>query len=242
MFGDASPPHLERPAAALSRRGARMDGVRAVVRMRTLTAWGPGPRSPNFARLVYDGDVRLAHAVRAVRRPVRTVIERAFNEYFATRGLATEPTAFDGRSDYGPFIDVGIPPGAVRRVPRGSRRRNRPPLYGGGRRPHDPCYHHACDDIDNLSPVAGPDERRRRARHDLAGAEHPSGQRPARQGQLQRQGHRAAHADREHLRQLSHPGQFTAKTGTPATWAWVAGQALERRRPRSGTKRPTDCS
>ena len=43
MFGDASPPHLERPAAALSRRGARMDGVRAVVRMRTLTARGAWP-------------------------------------------------------------------------------------------------------------------------------------------------------------------------------------------------------
>ena len=36
-----------------------------------------------------------------------------FNDYFAGQGLASEPTAFDGRSDYGPFIAVGIPAGGL---------------------------------------------------------------------------------------------------------------------------------
>src|SRR4029450_4215368 len=40
-------------------------------------------------------------------------IEPVFNAYFAGQGLATDPTAFDGRSDYGPFIGVGIPAGGL---------------------------------------------------------------------------------------------------------------------------------
>jgi hypothetical protein len=32
-----------------------------------------------------------------------------FLDYFASQGLATKPTAFDGRSDDGPFIAAGIP-------------------------------------------------------------------------------------------------------------------------------------
>ena len=40
-------------------------------------------------------------------------IEQVFLNYFASRGLATEPTAFDGRSDYGPFIARGAPAGAA---------------------------------------------------------------------------------------------------------------------------------
>jgi hypothetical protein len=38
-------------------------------------------------------------------RPCST-IEDIFLDYFADQDLATDPTAFDGRSDYGPFIDV----------------------------------------------------------------------------------------------------------------------------------------
>jgi Peptidase family M28 len=34
-------------------------------------------------------------------------IEDLFNDYFEGRGLAFEPTPFDGRSDYGPFIAAG---------------------------------------------------------------------------------------------------------------------------------------
>ena len=34
-------------------------------------------------------------------------------DYFDSQGLATEPTAFDGRSDYDAFINVGIPAGGL---------------------------------------------------------------------------------------------------------------------------------
>ena len=40
-------------------------------------------------------------------------IEDVFLDYFTSQGLATEPTAFDGRSDYGPFIEAGIPAGGL---------------------------------------------------------------------------------------------------------------------------------
>ena len=40
-------------------------------------------------------------------------IEDLFLDYFAAQGLTTLPTAFDGRSDYGPFIEAGVPPGGL---------------------------------------------------------------------------------------------------------------------------------
>ena len=40
-------------------------------------------------------------------------IEDMFLRYFDSRGLATDPTAFDGRSDYGPFIEHGVPAGGL---------------------------------------------------------------------------------------------------------------------------------
>ena len=54
--------------------------------------------STNYVRFVYDGDAG----------PVGSgVVEDVFLDWFASQGLATEPTAFDGRSDYGPFIAPG---------------------------------------------------------------------------------------------------------------------------------------
>jgi Zn-dependent M28 family amino/carboxypeptidase len=67
--------------------------------------------SPNFARFVYDGD---GSAGLSDPGPDGSgLVERIFLDHFATEGLATEPTAFDGRSDYGPFIAAGIPAGGL---------------------------------------------------------------------------------------------------------------------------------
>ena len=38
-------------------------------------------------------------------------IESLFEDFFKSQGAKFSPTEFDGRSDYGPFIDVGIPSG-----------------------------------------------------------------------------------------------------------------------------------
>ena len=40
-------------------------------------------------------------------------------------------TDFDGRSDYGPFIAVGIPAGACSPAPRGSRPPEEAAIWGG---------------------------------------------------------------------------------------------------------------
>jgi Zn-dependent M28 family amino/carboxypeptidase len=60
--------------------------------------------SPNYVRFVYDGDSS---------DPASGQIETLFNDYYASQGMQTEPTAFDGRSDYGPFLDVGVPAGGL---------------------------------------------------------------------------------------------------------------------------------
>ncbi len=70
--------------------------------------------SPNFVRFVYDGDGSMTPDDPEDGGPAGSAdIEQTFLRYFASQGLATEPTAFDGRSDYGPFIAAGIPAGGL---------------------------------------------------------------------------------------------------------------------------------
>ena len=66
--------------------------------------------SPNYVRFVYDGD---GSATGTAGPTGSAEIEGVFNDYFASQNLAVAPTAFDGRSDYGPFIDAGIPAGGL---------------------------------------------------------------------------------------------------------------------------------
>jgi Zn-dependent M28 family amino/carboxypeptidase len=68
--------------------------------------------SPNYVRFVYDGNGDSSDDA-AAGPPGSDTIEEIFTKYFADRGLASEPTAFDGRSDYGPFIAAGIPAGGL---------------------------------------------------------------------------------------------------------------------------------
>ena len=83
------------------------------------------------------------------------VIEDVFIEYFAARRLATEPTAFDGRSDYGPFIAVGIPAGGLFTGAEGIKSAQEAAIYGGTAGvAYDACYHRACDTFDNSTNSA----------------------------------------------------------------------------------------
>ena len=68
------------------------------------------------------------------------------------QGLVNEPTAFDGRSDYGPFIANGVPAGGLFTGAEGIKTPEQEELYGGRRGlPFDPCYHQACDTWFNLT-------------------------------------------------------------------------------------------
>ena len=108
--------------------------------------------SPNYVRFVYDGD---GSDTPTAGPPGSAQIEAIFNDYFASQGLATEPTAFDGRSDYGPFIAVGIPAGGLFSGAEGIKTAEQAAIYGGtAGAPYDSCYHQACDTINNLSTKA----------------------------------------------------------------------------------------
>ncbi|SEF91604.1 PA domain-containing protein [Thermomonospora echinospora] len=106
--------------------------------------------SPNFARFVYDGDNSLGTPT--VPPPGSAEIEKAFTDYFGKRGLATEPTAFDGRSDYFAFINAGIPAGGLFSGAEGVKTAEQVPLYGGtAGEAYDKCYHSACDGLSNIN-------------------------------------------------------------------------------------------
>ena len=113
--------------------------------------------SPNFVRFVYDGD-NSAFPVgtgSSEGPPGSGYIEKVFVDYFSSRGLASEPTAFDGRSDYGPFIEVGIPAGGLFTGAEGIKTPEQAAVYGGtAGAPYDPCYHQACDTVANVNPTA----------------------------------------------------------------------------------------
>lgn len=105
--------------------------------------------SPNFVRFVYDGD----GSEDGNAGPAGSAeIEQIFLDYFDRKGLASAPTAFDGRSDYGPFIEAGIPAGGLFSGAEGIKTPEQAAIFGGTAGvAYDPCYHQACDDITNLS-------------------------------------------------------------------------------------------
>jgi Zn-dependent M28 family amino/carboxypeptidase len=108
--------------------------------------------SPNFVRFVYDGDGSNTPTA----GPAGSAeIEQVFLQWFASQGLATAPTAFDGRSDYGPFIARGAPAGGLFTGAEGIKTAAQAAVFGGvANLAFDPCYHQACDDITNLNDTA----------------------------------------------------------------------------------------
>jgi Zn-dependent M28 family amino/carboxypeptidase len=115
--------------------------------------------SPNFVRFVYDGDNSTGTGAIPAGCVARCqtgsgVVESVFTGYFNSVGLASEPTPFNGRSDYGPFIAANIPSGGLFTGAEGIKTPAQAAIYGGvAGAPYDPCYHAACDDYDNNSDV-----------------------------------------------------------------------------------------
>jgi Zn-dependent M28 family amino/carboxypeptidase len=70
-------------------------------------------------------------------------------------GQPFKGTDFSGRSDYGPFIAVGIASGGVFTGAEGIKTPEEAALWGGvAGSQFDPCYHQACDTFDNINPFA----------------------------------------------------------------------------------------
>ena len=113
--------------------------------------------SPNYGRFVYDGSGDAF----GIKGPTGSAnIETTFEDYFASQELASEPTAFDGRSDYDAFITAGIPAGGLFTGAEDAKEADEVALYGGlatfDGEPvsYDPCYHQACDSLDPVGDGA----------------------------------------------------------------------------------------
>ncbi len=106
--------------------------------------------SPNFVRFVYDGDNSTGGGSEGPEGSAE--IETIFSSYFASQGLASAETPFNGRSDYGPFIANGVPAGGLFTGAEGIKTAEQAATYGGTAGvAYDVCYHQACDTRANIS-------------------------------------------------------------------------------------------
>lgn len=110
--------------------------------------------SPNHVFFIYDGDD--SDGVGAGPGPEGSAqIEALFEDFYTQNGQLYKGTDFSGRSDYGPFIAVGIPAGGLFTGAEGIKTAEEEALWGGtAGEQYDPCYHLACDTFDNISLLA----------------------------------------------------------------------------------------
>jgi len=107
--------------------------------------------SPNHVFFIYDGDD--SDGVGAGPGPEGSAqIEKTFERYFNMVGVPFKGTDFSGRSDYGPFIENGIPSGGLFTGAEGIKTPEEAAIWGGtAGDQYDPCYHLACDTYDNIN-------------------------------------------------------------------------------------------
>jgi Zn-dependent M28 family amino/carboxypeptidase len=110
--------------------------------------------SPNYGLFVYDGDD--SDAVGEGPGPEGSAqLERDITDFMDRRGLPHEGTDFTGRSDYGPFIAVGIPSGGTFTGAEGVKTEAQAAKFGGKAGvAYDACYHLACDTLTNIDMKA----------------------------------------------------------------------------------------
>ena len=107
--------------------------------------------SPNYVVATYDDDESTFPAP-AAPPAGSAAVEDVFTDYFASTGQPVIDTAFDGRSDYAGFIDAGIPSSGVFTGADDIKTPEEAALFGGVvGDAHDPNYHSAEDDLDNVS-------------------------------------------------------------------------------------------
>jgi len=104
--------------------------------------------SPNYFYGVYDGDNSSGTAPAGFIPEGSAAIEDVFQQFYDSQGLPYQDTDFSGRSDYGPFIAVGIPAGGLFTGAEEIKTADEAALYGGlPDVAYDPCYHQPCDNL-----------------------------------------------------------------------------------------------
>ncbi|MDA3628668.1 M28 family metallopeptidase [Saccharopolyspora oryzae] len=108
--------------------------------------------SPNAGYFVYDGDGSTG----GPSGPVGSgQIKNDFIAAMAAQGVESEPSEFNGRSDYGEFIAVGIPSGGMHTGVEDLKTEEQAAKWGGTAGvAFDPNYHGAGDNLSNIDRVA----------------------------------------------------------------------------------------
>merc|ERR1712130_546298 len=101
--------------------------------------------SPNYIRGILNGtDSEI---------PGSGVIMQTFINFFEDEvNLPYKIIPFTGRSDYGPYLEASIPAGGVETGAELIKSEAERKTFGGlANAAYDPCYHQACDTIDNVN-------------------------------------------------------------------------------------------
>ncbi len=104
--------------------------------------------SPNFGYFIYDGD---GSSFGLQGPPGSAALERLFEKYYQLRGLPFEGDEITFRSDYAQFFTDGIAFGGLFTGAEELKTEEQAARYGGTAGVAlDPCYHAACDDMNNI--------------------------------------------------------------------------------------------
>jgi len=104
--------------------------------------------SPNYMRGIYYGG---AATVDPRIRTQSGNIQKVFEKHWNSLNLEFDLSPFDGRSDYGPFIETFIPAGGLAAGAEGIKTEEQRRKFGGITGiAFDVCYHKACDTVSNI--------------------------------------------------------------------------------------------
>lgn len=105
--------------------------------------------STNWIRGVYDGNSSLSN--NAAYPDGSAQVEASFQDHFDGLGLAHSQVAIGSRSDHAGFLAAGIPAGGLFTGAESAKTAAEFALFGGTEgQPLDPCYHRACDTLENI--------------------------------------------------------------------------------------------
>ena len=118
--------------------------------------------SPNYFFGIHDG-LTAPSDTPSQAIPGSMKITDLYKEWFIGHNLPWDYTDFDGRSDYGPFLAEGIVAGGLStgadEIKSQKQRDRYDEMLGQGMGGisdilADPCYHKACDSIQNINVFA----------------------------------------------------------------------------------------
>jgi aminopeptidase S len=109
--------------------------------------------SPNPGYLVRGG---AGHSSRKSGSDRSTSVARVLVDQLAVAGVTAETIEFEeGASDYEPFVEAGIPSAAALSGDRQVKTAEQAARWGGrADEVFDPCYHKACDRLNNIDATA----------------------------------------------------------------------------------------